>query len=117
MVKPMLKWVNCTESKLLHFWLSTKDRSSGAALLLIGCDNVFSFSCAVPSIDCAVQLRPFQFSEGFGEAANLRRANFTCTCKRRENAGQTERQVCPTESYLNSSGANSRRQRRQVKNS
>ena len=31
--------------------------------------------------------------------------------------GQTEQQVCPTESYLNSSGANSRRQRRQVKNS
>jgi hypothetical protein len=85
-----------------------------------------------------LHLEPFYFSEGFGrgshiarfgcllqlcnragvgEGTNLRRANFTYTCKRREDGGQTEQQVCPTESYLNSSGANSRRQRRQVKNS
>jgi hypothetical protein len=102
---------------VLHLPCDSEDFRSADSRPAAGCDNVLDFSEAVPSIDCAVQLRPFQFSEGFGQAANLRRANFTCTCKRRENAGQTEQQVCPTESYLNSSGANSRRQRRQVKNS
>jgi hypothetical protein len=104
----------------------------------LGCTPIFSIMDTVHGAgfsNIAIVTNPFElFSKNLYFDAisdmpisgqpSLTRGNQTCggqTSPARANGGRMRgrprQQVCPTESYLNSSGANSRRQRRQVKNS